>query len=260
MNNRKGYLLLVMQSLCILTLYRKEQSYSRSDAKKTGNISSNTKLTAGSYESAEDRKGGKNMSTNHSNVVRRKGSDTITEILDIALSLFVKKGYHQTSMQEIAEAGGLTKGGLYYYIKSKEDVLYLLHDRFIVEGLNWLLNVEAEVKDPQQKLVKLIKAHLEIIDNYKDDITLFFEGMRYLSPEKRQEVQSKRDKYESIFLRAIEEGKQQGIFKIADSRIAVLYILGAGNFMYTWYKPRGRNSIDVLAELFIGLVMNGLVQ
>ncbi|KIL45395.1 TetR/AcrR family transcriptional regulator [Jeotgalibacillus soli] len=200
------------------------------------------------------------MTTDSTNVTRRQGSDTKTEILDVALSLFVTKGYHPTSMQDIAEAAGLTKGGLYYYLKSKDEVLYLLHDRFIMEGLSWLRKVEEEVNDPEKKLVKLLKTHLAIIDQYKDDITLFFEAMKYLSQEKRQEVKSKRDDYEKIFIKAIEEGRNQGVFSIASSEIAVLYILGAGNFMYTWYKPEGKKTIEELADIFIGMIMNGLVK
>ncbi len=193
-------------------------------------------------------------------MTRRKGNDTRTEILEIALSLFVEKGYHQTSMQDIAEKAGLTKGGLYYYVESKDDVLFMLHDRFIMEGLRRLRKVEAEDADPQRRLVNLLKTHMQIIDLYKDDITLFFEAMKYLSLEKQQKVKEKRDEYESIFLRAIEDGKKQGIFNVPHSHIAVLYILGACNFMYTWYKPGGANSIEELSDIFIGIIMNGLVH
>jgi AcrR family transcriptional regulator len=195
-----------------------------------------------------------------STVTRRQGSDTKTEILDIALSLFVKKGYHETSMQDIASTAGITKGGLYYYIKNKDDVLFLLHDRFIIEGLRRLRLVEAETLEPERKWIKLIKMHLEIIDRYKEDITLFFDCMKYLSAEKKQEVQIKRDEYEQIFVRVLEEGKQKGIFKIDDCHIIVLYVLGSCNFMYTWYKPGKGKSIEELSEIFIGLITKGLFQ
>lgn len=149
------------------------------------------------------------MTFDGSSVNRRQGSDTKTEILDIALSLFVKKGYHETSMQDIADTAGLTKGGLYYYIKSKDDVLFLLHDRFIVEGLRRLRLVEAEALEPEHKLIELLKMHLQIIDQFKDDITLFFNCMKYLSDDKKQAVQVKRDEYEDIFVRVLEEGKKK---------------------------------------------------
>jgi TetR/AcrR family transcriptional regulator, cholesterol catabolism regulator len=202
----------------------------------------------------------KKLTTESSNVTRRQGNDTKTEILDIALSLFVSKGFHLTSMQDIAETAGLTKGGLYYYLKSKDDVLYLLHDRFIMEGLSRLRLVEGEPLDPQRKLERLLKTHLEIIHNYKDDITLFFDALKYLSPENRDKVQTKRDEYENIFVRVIQEGKEQGVFKTKDSQIVVLYILGACNFMYTWYKPGGEKTIDELSEMFIEMILNGLAQ
>jgi AcrR family transcriptional regulator len=195
-----------------------------------------------------------------SSVTRRQGSDTKTEILDIALSLFVKKGYHETSMQDIANIAGLTKGGLYYYIKNKDDVLFLLHERFIIEGLRRLRIVAAESLDPELKIIELLKKHLEIIDCYKNDITLFFDCMKYLTSDKKKAVQIKRDEYEQIFVQALEEGKKQGVFQFADSHIIVLYVLGACNFMYTWYKPGKGKTIEELSEIFIGLITKGLFQ
>ncbi|MED4601013.1 TetR/AcrR family transcriptional regulator [Paenibacillus validus] len=200
------------------------------------------------------------MTFDGSSVNRRQGSDTKTEILDIALSLFVKKGYHETSMQDIADTAGLTKGGLYYYIKSKDDVLFLLHDRFIVEGLRRLRLVEAESLEPEHKLIELLKMHLQIIDQFKDDITLFFNCMKYLSDDKKQAVQEKRDEYEDIFVRVLEEGKNKGVFKVEDSHIVVLYVLGACNFMHTWYKPGKGKSIEELSDIFITLITKGLFQ
>jgi AcrR family transcriptional regulator len=193
-----------------------------------------------------------------STVSRRQGSDTKTEILAIALSLFVKKGFHETSMQDIADAAGFTKGGLYYYIKNKDDVLFLLHERFITEGLRRLRLIEEKPLEPDQKLIELLNMHLEIIDCYKDDITLFFDCMKYLSKEKKQAVQMKRDDYEKIFVQTLEEGRQKGVFQVEDSHIAVLYVLGSCNFMYTWYKPGKGKSIEDLSKIFIGLITKGL--
>ncbi|ARK29721.1 TetR/AcrR family transcriptional regulator [Halalkalibacter krulwichiae] len=198
------------------------------------------------------------MAKESSNVTRRMGKDTKTEILDIALSLFVQKGYHQTSMRDIAETAGFTKGGLYYYVTSKDDILYFLHDRFIKEGLSRLRLVAKENLSPERKLIKLLKTHLEIIHLYKNDITLFFEAIKYLTPERYHEVRKKRESYENLFVKTIEEGRELGVFQVKDSRITVLYILGACNFMHTWYDPNGKKSIEELSELFIELTMEGL--
>jgi len=187
-----------------------------------------------------------------------KGQDRKSEILDAALTLFVKNSYHGTSIQDIAHAAGLTKGGLYHHLKSKEEILFLLHERFISEGLKRLQTIEKETLSPKEKLIKLLKAHLEIIHEYKDDITIFFKEWGSLSGENFKIVKKKRTEYEKIFIKVLEEGKQEGIFTVEDSRISLFYILGASNFMYQWYEPQGDLQLDDLARIYLGIVTNGI--
>ncbi|PLR78761.1 hypothetical protein CU633_04230 [Bacillus sp. V3-13] len=200
------------------------------------------------------------MSELETAITRRKGEDTREEILEISLRLFVSKGFNSTSMQDIADAAGITKGGLYYYVKSKDDILFSLHDRFINEGLCRLEIVDKQTMGTKEKLIKLLNTHLEIIYQYKDDITLFFKEFDQLSPDKFKIVQKKRDEYYDIFFRTVEKGKNEGAFNVGDSKIVVLYMLGASNFMYQWYNPYGRMTIDQLSNIYIDFVLNGLCK
>jgi TetR/AcrR family transcriptional regulator, cholesterol catabolism regulator len=196
-----------------------------------------------------------------SNVVQSKSLDRKAEILDAALTLFVKKGFHRTSIQDIADAAGITKGGLYHHLKSKEEILFSLHERFISEGYIKLKLIEEESLSTEEKIVKLLKAHLEIIRDFKDEITIFYkEYNNNLSPENYKIVLDKRDEYERIFVNVLEEGRINGVFKIENSRIASFFILGASNFMYHWYNPNGQMNLDELARIYLNIITNGILN
>jgi AcrR family transcriptional regulator len=188
----------------------------------------------------------------------QKDEQTKSRIIDSACFSFANRGYHETTMQDIAEATGFSKGGVYYYFSSKEDVLYAIHDRFIREGLGRLKAVEIKYRSPEERLAKLFQEHLGIIHDYKDDITLFFRTLGYLNKENYVLVKEKRDAYEQIFLNAIEDGVSQGIFDISHARVSTLFILGSFNFMHTWYNPEGEMDISDLSDIFVNLWMNGL--
>ncbi|ETI69018.1 TetR/AcrR family transcriptional regulator [Neobacillus vireti] len=194
------------------------------------------------------------------NVLQSKGQDRKVEILDAALTLFVKNGFNRTSIQDIADAAGITKGGLYHYLKSKEEILFLLHERFISEGYSKLKLIEEESLPTEEKLVKLLKTHLEIIKDYKDDITIFYKEYNNLSPENYKIVMNKRDDYESIFINVLEEGRINGVFNIENSRISSFFILGASNFMYHWYNPNGEKPMDELARIYLNIIKNGILN
>ncbi len=194
------------------------------------------------------------------NVVQSKSPDRKAEILDEALTLFVKKGFNRTSIQDIADAAGITKGGLYHYLKSKEEILFLLHERFISDGLPKLKLIEEESLPAEEKLVKLLKTHLEIIKDYKDDITIFYKEYNNLSPENYKIVLNKRDDYESIFINVLEEGRINGVFNVENSRIASFFILGASNFMYHWYNPNGEKSLDEIARIYLNIIKHGILN
>lgn len=138
--------------------------------------------------------------------------------------------------------------------------MYLLHDRFIDEGLRRLKKIESEPLPPKEKFLKLLKAHLNIIHEYKDDITFFFKEFDKLPKDKYEIVKKKRDEYENIFVKVLEEGRVQGVFYVENSRIAIFYILGSSNFMYQWYDPNGELSLDKLERIYLNIITNGILK
>src|SRR5690606_13505321 len=193
------------------------------------------------------------MAVNAEKEARRKA-----EIIGSACALFASRGYRETTMQDIAEAAGYSKGGVYYYFASKEEILFEIHERFINEGLRRIREVEARYGDPEERFVKLIETHLEIIRDYKDDITLFYRYMDALSADNYERVKRKRDEYERVFADTVREGVGRGVFETEHVKLGTMFILGSLNSMHTWYNPQGDYDVRELARIVTGLWLNGL--
>ncbi len=180
------------------------------------------------------------------------------EIISAACDLFARNGYYKTSIQDIADAAGVTKGGIYHYLDSKEQALYLIHNRFIVEGLRRITVVAAGDLAPLEKLQRLIEVHVGILHDFHREIRLFFQEMHVLTGTKRDEVVSLRDRYADIFEQVIRECAEAGVIRADEPGITARFILGAGNWMYTWYRPGGRLKPSQVAYLLRTMVLEGL--
>jgi TetR/AcrR family transcriptional regulator, cholesterol catabolism regulator len=191
---------------------------------------------------------------------RRRGSKKRErEIIDAAAEIFRKRGYAETSVQDVADAVGILKGSLYYYIDSKEDLLYQVlsevHDdaRVIVDEVS---QMDAP---PLERLHLYIRRHIAYNAHNLTKIAVFYHDFNLLSKERRKEIVEHRAVYEHFVEELVEEAQRRGdVDKSIDVKIAAFYILGAVNWVYTWYDPRGRMNPEELGELYAELSINGL--
>lgn len=182
------------------------------------------------------------------------------EIINCAAHLFDTKGYHSTSVEDICNCVGITKGTIYYYIKSKEELLYDIHDRFITAAIERAKNVteNTEIKNAKDKLVAVIKAHVSIMYDFQKEIRVFFREMDSLGPENFKIIDKKRDVFRNEILNIIEEGVRNGEFRSVIPIVACFTVIGAVNWMYQWYHPDSKLSSDEIAQEIVGIVLNGL--
>jgi AcrR family transcriptional regulator len=182
-------------------------------------------------------------------------------LVDSALNLFGEKGYASTSVQEITEAAGVTKGAFYHHFESKEDLLRLIHDDFVDYYLSVLETVleKNKASDPAGQLRELFRAFLPIVEQYQPSVTVFFQERRFLTGERFKAVKRKRDRFDALFRKVIEDGVASGSFrKDLDPRIVDLGILGMLSWVHQWYRPGGRYTAEQVADIFAELVLGGL--
>lgn len=180
------------------------------------------------------------------------------ELLKAAARLFSEKGYHATSMQDIADALDILRGSLYHHIDGKEALLHELMERGINELLSQVRPVAASEMTPTEKLAEVIRRHTVTIARYPDFMAVFLHELKSLSPARRQQILELRDEYDHIVRGIIAEGIERGEFRPTNVRIATFGLLGLLNWIYQWYSPSGPLSPEEIADVFVDVILRGL--
>lgn len=170
------------------------------------------------------------------------------EIIRAAAKLFRDKGYDGASMRAIANAVGMQCGSPFYHFASKQDILAAV----VEEGLRQGLEKTRAVVDPKlnarAQFLALVKVHLSIIlEDGNDFIPVMLYNWRCLDDGHQRNLIATKDEYDRIWQGAVERLYAEGELK-QGARMARLMILGAMNFMVTWYKPRANDNLDALSQ------------
>ena len=178
------------------------------------------------------------------------------ELARQAARLFAEKGYHGTSIGDLAEAMGVQKGSLYAHISSKQDLLY----ETMVEGARAFhagLDAISDEVPATEKIRLALRSHLRVVAGQLDVATVFVQEWRYLEGERRDEIVAERRRYEERIRGFFREGRDLGELRTdLDEATAALLVLSAANWAYTWLQS-GRDT-DELADRFYALLLDGM--
>jgi AcrR family transcriptional regulator len=183
------------------------------------------------------------------------------EVYAAALRLFREKGYHATSMQDIAAAVGMYKGSLYHYIGGKEELLVRVFER----GMGSLLVDVEQIADdgslpPSQQLRHIVEAHVKAVADNLDALTVYLHEWRALGGESLARVQAQRSRYTQLVSDIVARGVRTGEFRTADVGITTLGLIGMCNWVCQWYRPGGRLGPLEIGRFFADLVLDGLIS
>ena len=178
----------------------------------------------------------------------RAGVTREDEIRAAAFRIFREKGYHGTSMQDIADEVGLLKGSLYHYIPSKEALLGRLFEGALETPLATLSEIAKRDATSSERVREMVKTYALAVVSNLDAVGVFLREWRELPAKELAVVRERRRAMRRLFERVIEEGIRTGEFARGDAKLATLAILGMCNWMYEWYRPRGRKGADAIAE------------
>lgn len=178
------------------------------------------------------------------------------ELTRQAARLFAEKGYHGTSVGDLAQAMGVQKGSLYAHIESKADLLWeVAHDG--AEAFHTALDAVADDLAATEKIRLALRAHLRVIAEQLDVATVFIREWRYLEGERRDEFVAERRRYEERFRSLFREGRELGELRTdLDDATATLLALSAANWAYTWLRPEA--DTDELADRFFAVLLEGM--
>lgn len=179
-------------------------------------------------------------------------------IIKSAAHVFGRKGFHGTTLEEIAAELQVTKASLYYYFSTKEELLYEVHLLSMQDVLGRVEAIRAASDSPVEQLEAAITEHLRVLAG--DYEGAFLLQQEYDLPEEyRQEIIRLRDRYEKILLEIVQRGERQRLFRVKDSRMAVRMLLGGINWFLRWYRASGRLTVDEIAAAYVDFVFYGLL-
>jgi TetR/AcrR family transcriptional regulator, cholesterol catabolism regulator len=184
---------------------------------------------------------------------------TRDEILMAAAQIFSEKGFHATSMADIAQAVNLQKASLYHHISSKQELLVDMLDL----ALDLLIERVGEVMSgplpPAQKLRQAMCTYLDTMIEHRDLAAVLLLEHRSLEPPYFARHTPRRDRFERLWRDLIQQGLDEGVFCCHDPVVTVRALLGVMNWTITWYRPGGSLTGSMIAEQFSDLFLNGLL-
>ena len=180
--------------------------------------------------------------------------DKLERILRVAAEVFAEKGYHQASIRDISRATGVSLSGLYYYVESKEELLFRIQEHSFGTLLANLDELLEGVTDPHRRLRLLVENHLRFFVGNMKEMKVLSHEAESLSGDMREAVDAMKRAYVGItkeILSELSEGEPA-----VDLRVATYSLFGMMNWIYNWYRPDRDVAVEELAEdihrLFLG--------
>lgn len=186
-------------------------------------------------------------------------ASTRIEILKSAANAFRQLGYHGATVEQIARALHMKKGNLYYYFRSKEEMLFACHRYSLEQLMGILANVERSGQTPVEKLRALIVASVHTILDELPGTALFL-PLEALSAAHLKATIAERDRFDTGVRQIIEDGIARGEFAPGDVKLRSFALLGAVNWIPRWFNPTGPASSSEVADRFANYLIAGLRQ
>jgi AcrR family transcriptional regulator len=180
------------------------------------------------------------------------------EIVDIAATLFAKRGYAETGIAEIGDTVGLARGALYYYIGSKESLLAEIHDRVLVPLLEQTHRIVDLDESPEARLRRVSLVLLEQIIERRDHVWVFLHEYRALTGARRDKFRAQRREFEALLTQLFREGVEDGTLKVDDEYSTVIGFLGLHNYTYQVVRSNPKLEAGKLSQVYCDIFFNGI--
>mgnify|MGYP001165983114 CR=1 FL=1 len=180
-----------------------------------------------------------------------------TALLREAAKAFSARGYHDTSLVDVAKALGVTKAALYYYVSSKQEILFECHMMALDHGESALAHAEANGRTGREKILLMARHYLERLTADIGSCAVLAE-VNALEPENRAKVVARRDAFDRRFRAFIEQGIADGSLRNIDPKMTVFFFMGAVNWLTRWFVPDGPYDGETIARMFTDLLENGI--
>jgi len=180
-------------------------------------------------------------------------------ILEGAAKLIGAKGYEGTSIQDIADACGLTKAGLYHHIQSKEQLLLKIQDYGMDVFEESVLAQVQSIPDPLERLKACMEKNILLVTHgWSKEVTIILHEHATLTGEARTHINARKKRYVTFLERSFEEAIRMGDIRPLNPTVAAFAFLGMVLWIYKWYRPDGALSEDLIVREMQDLFFSGI--
>ncbi len=178
-------------------------------------------------------------------------------IAKVSAQLFATKGYLETSIDDIAAAAKVTKGGIYHYFACKTDILYFICSTYVELDIENVAESLSSIESPAEKIKFIIHRHIDHYTNHTAAAKVLLNEACNLPPRPFKEMKARERRYFDIVTGVLSE------FPGAEGRRGVIaslafMLFGMMNWIYSWYDPKGEIGSEELSQLIYEVFMNGI--
>jgi TetR/AcrR family transcriptional regulator, cholesterol catabolism regulator len=180
-------------------------------------------------------------------------------VLKTSAAIFAEKGYHSTSIRDISRATGMSLSGLYYYFKSKEELLFLIQDYCFSTVLEDCRRLIAGGDDPVRSLKLLIENHLNYFVNNMNEMKVLSHEANSIAGDLFRKVNEKKRQYVDLTINLLSEIAREYRVEGVDIRVATFSLFGMMNWIYNWYNPHKDVDVSGLSQNITRIFLSGFL-
>ncbi len=181
----------------------------------------------------------------------------LARLLTAAARVFAEKGYHPTSMRELARETGMSLAGIYHYVTGKDELLYLIQRRSFTQVLSGAESAIDDATRPEERLERFIEHHITFFAGHMSEMKVLSHEAESLQGERLEAVNELKRRYVALLTDLIKDA-DGALRPEVDPHVASYALFGMMNWIYNWYDPTGPISPEALAEQFTRLFLHGL--
>ena len=183
--------------------------------------------------------------------------------LDILLSSaareFAQRGYDRTSMRDLSRVSGISLAGVYYYVQSKEELLFLIQSRNFEAVIAGMRESLRGVRDPVERLQRFVDNHLDYFATHMSEMKVLSREADALEGDFLQRVNDMKRQYTRALMDVLADIERAHGPAHANRRVAAYSLFGMMNWIYTWYDPLGDVGIELLSQNVCRIFLGGYV-
>lgn len=187
-------------------------------------------------------------------------NEKLAEVYRTAAQIILRKGYDATSVNDIANALGMTKAGLYHYISGKKELLFDIMSFGLDELRDECVIPAHSISDANERLHFIITKHAQLVTRGQGAITILVDEITALTPAQNRKITARKRDYFDKLRSTLNQLRSEGKLQDVDVTTATFSILGMINWLSRWYRSDGMLTPDQIAEQISKIVLHGLIR